>query len=191
MFKDPYKEMKHLTQQNTTKLMAENVSLKLQKLRNSHAALCPNWVNVGNAQIIAAPAFEHKEPPRDLFSMARTVKYKFPFASKELSKTHSEDAYTMGDFELFSPRMKAYMEYCLVIPYALMYKVVARSMELAGLPDCIDANQPFQWFCDLLKERKDFVKSNPANCRPFPTEFLITENWTDGCNCTKVQKKVL
>jgi hypothetical protein len=117
--------------------------------------------------------------PRDLFAMAKTLKYKHLFPTNELNRINSEEAYTLGDFELFSPRMKAYLEYSLVIPFALMYKVVVRSMELAGLPDKVDANQPLQWFCDLLKERKDFVKSNAAHCRPYPAEFLITDSYTD------------
>jgi hypothetical protein len=216
--KIPNRILEILADQNTIKLIADNVSHKLQQLRISHPGpLCKSWVDVGNAQIIAAPAWEQKVPPRDLFTMARTVKYKHVFPTKELNKIHSEEAFTLGDFELFSPRMKAFMEYCLVIPYALMYKVVIRSMELAGLDAGVDANQPLQWFCDLLKERKDFVKSNPAHCRPFPAEFLITDSWTDeenkshvhipyifshhkridlinpmpGSNLTKIQKTVL
>jgi hypothetical protein len=168
-----------LNDPNITKLMGENVEHNLQKLKHSHRTLTPNWVNVGNAQIIAAPTWGIEEPPRDLFAMARTVGYKHPYSRKELSKMHSEEAYTIDKFQLLSPRMKAYFDYALVIPYAVMYKVVARSMELAGLSKVVDVNQPMQWFCDLLKEKRDFVKSNPKNSRPYPTEFMVTDSYTD------------
>jgi hypothetical protein len=157
--KIPNRILEILQDQNTIKLMAENVPHILHQLQISHPSpLCRSWVDVGNAQIIAAPTWDQKVPPRDLFAMAKTLKYKHLFPTNEINRIHSEEAYTLGDFELFSPRMKAYLEYSLVIPFALMYKVVIRSMELAGLPDKVDANQPLQWFCDLLKGKKRLCK---------------------------------